>query len=61
MAAILKCDMGEILPHLSQISLELYGTEEWENNGVTPRMILEYCRKQGYGCVVIHKIGRAHV
>ena len=54
MAALLKCDMDEILVRFCGISLELYGTEEWEDKGATPRMILEYCRKQGYGCVVIH-------
>ena len=54
MAALLKCDMSTIIRQLSLISLGLYGTEDWEDQGVTPRMILEYCRQQGYGCVVIH-------
>ncbi len=54
MAALLKCDMGEICVELSRISQELYGTEQWEDDGATPRMVMEYCRRQGYGCVVIH-------
>ncbi len=54
MAALLKCDMGEICTELSRISQELYGTEQWEDDGATPRMVMEYCRRQGCGCVVIH-------
>ena len=51
MAAVLRCDVGGIGSQFTQISLQLYGTEQWEEEGATPRMIIECCKKQGYGCV----------
>ena len=53
MAALLKQDVGEICYKLTQISRELYKTEVWEENGATPRMIMEFCKKESYGCVVV--------
>ena len=54
MAAILKTDIGVICQALTQISRDLYGTEHWEEQGATPRMILEYCKQQRLGCCVVH-------
>ena len=53
-AALLKKDMGWVCGELSVASQELYGTGDWEDRGATPRMVLEFCKKQGYGCVVLH-------
>ena len=36
------------------MSQQLYGTREWEDRGATPRMILEFCKTNSYGCVVLH-------
>ena len=49
-ASILKQDLGEICHQLTQISHELYGNTE---EGATPRMILEFCRRREYGCVLV--------
>ena len=46
--------MSEIIADLSRISNELYKTDQWEEEGATPRMVLEYCRYYGLGCVIIH-------
>ncbi len=54
MAALLKTDVGEVNREMVAISSALYGTGEWEDRGATPRMILEYCRRHSYGCVVVH-------
>ena len=46
--------MGWVCQELSSASQQLYGTTAWEDRGATPRMVLEFCKKQGYGCVVLH-------
>lgn len=54
MARILKLDVGCICEGLSEISQKLYGTEHWEEQGCTPRMVLEYCKKYNLGCICMH-------
>ncbi len=45
MAAILHQDLGEVMRKLSEVSLALYGTSSWEDQGATPRMIMEFCKQ----------------
>ena len=54
MAALLKLEIGEVCQQLTEVSEQLYGTEDWEDRGATPRMILEFCKKNGMGCAVVH-------
>ena len=53
-AAILKIAIGDVCARMSEVSQQLYDTDEWEERGVTPRMILEYCKAEHYGCCVVH-------
>lgn len=52
-AAILQEDMGEICHALTEACQAVYGRDNWEN-GATARMIMEFCKKRGFGCVVVH-------
>jgi hypothetical protein len=53
-AAVLRRDMGQVCIELTKASLQLYGTEVWEDQGATPRMVLEFCKNNAYGCVIVH-------
>jgi hypothetical protein len=53
-AAILKRDLGEICDELREAELRLTGTDTIEQ-GVTSRVILEFCRRHGLGAAIIHK------
>ena len=54
MAKILKEDFGEICRDLAEVSQLLYKTPNWEAEGCTPRMVMEFCKKRRYGCIVVH-------
>ena len=54
MAAVLKIDYGAICDDLYRVEGLLYQTTTWEERGVTPRMVLEFCRMRSYGCAIVH-------
>ena len=53
-AAVLKLDFGTVCNDLATVERLLYQTETWEEEGVSPRMVIEYCRMNNYGCAVVH-------
>ncbi len=53
-AAVLKLDFGTVCNDLATVERLLYQTEKWEEEGVTPRMVLELCRMTGWGCAIVH-------
>ena len=50
-ASILKQDLGGICYKFAEINKKLYGNDV---EGVTPRMVMEFCRNNDYGCVLVH-------
>ncbi len=53
-AAILKLDLTDVCNDLLMVERALYQTEEWEQQGYSPRVVLEYCRMNDLGCVIVH-------
>jgi hypothetical protein len=51
-AAILKRDMDEICDELREAELRLSGSDTVDQ-GVTSRVILEFCRQHGFGAAVV--------
>jgi hypothetical protein len=52
-AAVLKRDLDEICDELREAELRLSGTDTVDQ-GVTRRVILEFCRQHGLGAAVVH-------
>jgi hypothetical protein len=50
-ASILKQDLGGICYKFAEINKKMYGNDL---EGVTPNMVLEFCRNNDYGCVLVH-------
>ncbi len=53
-ASVLKLEVGAVCEDLLAVERALYQTENWEEVGCSPRMVLEYCRMNGLGCVIVH-------
>jgi hypothetical protein len=47
-SAILGVPLAKVIDEFSEIE------DGWNDKGATPRMILEFCRRRGLGCAVIH-------
>ena len=52
-AAILKRDLGEICDELREAEMRLSGTDTVDQ-GVTSRVILEFCKQHGLGAAIVH-------
>jgi hypothetical protein len=52
-AAVLKRDMDEICDELREAELRLSGTDTVDQ-GVTSRVILEFCKQHGLGAAIVH-------
>ena len=53
LAAVLKLPLTDVLQEMRTIDEQLYGSNR-ENSGCTPRMVLEYCRREGISCAIVH-------
>ncbi len=53
-ASILKLDLSEVCRDLLTVERALYQTENWEEVGCIPKMVLEYARMNGLGCCILH-------
>ena len=53
-ASILNLDLADVCRDILRVERALYQTEEWEQEGCNPRMVLEYCRMNDLGCVIVH-------
>jgi len=53
-AAVLKCDLDQVVADLVAIELLLYNTADLHTRGCTPRVIIEYAKKHELACVLLH-------
>jgi hypothetical protein len=53
-AAVLKRDLDQVVADLMAIELLLYNTTELHTRGCTPRVVIEYAKKQELACVLLH-------
>ena len=54
LAKVLKLEMADVCREMDEVERKLYGTENWQEDGATPRMVFEFCRARGFGAVCVH-------
>ena len=54
LSALLNLDFGLICNEMTEIEIKLYGKSSWCEKGMTPRMVIDFCKLRNLGCAIMH-------